>query len=109
MADKRVTAVVGATGMPGGGLVRALLADREYGMTVRALTRDVNSDKAKEFARLGAEVVTADVHDVGSLERAFTVPHFDVKGRSRSIVQAARPAGDLFAWLEINKARIPRS
>jgi uncharacterized protein YbjT (DUF2867 family) len=72
MADKRVIAVVGATGMQGNGLVRAILADREYGMTVRALTRDVNSDKAKELARLGAEVVAADVHDVDSLKRAFT-------------------------------------
>jgi uncharacterized protein YbjT (DUF2867 family) len=31
----------------------------------------VNSDKAKELARLGAEVVAADVHDVDSLKRAF--------------------------------------
>ena len=71
MAQKQVIAVVGATGMQGGGLVRAILADRESGMTVRALTRDVHSDKAKELSRLGAEVVAADVHDVGSLKRAF--------------------------------------
>lgn len=71
MADKQVIAVVGATGMQGGGLVRAILADRESGLMVRALTRNVNSDKAKELARLGAEVVAADVHDVDSLKRAF--------------------------------------
>lgn len=71
MADNQVIAVVGATGMQGGGLVRAILADRASGMTVRALTRNVNSDKAKELARLGAQVVAADVHDVGSLKRAF--------------------------------------
>lgn len=71
MADKQVIAVVGATGMQGGGLVRAILADPASGLTVRALTRDVHSDKAKELARLGAEVVAADVHDVESLKRAF--------------------------------------
>jgi len=71
MAEKQVIAVVGATGMQGGGLVRAILADPASGLTVRALTRDVHSDKAKELARLGAEVVAADVHDVESLKRAF--------------------------------------
>ena len=71
MGNKQIIAVVGATGMQGGGLVRAILADHTCGMTVRALTRDVNSDKAKALARLGAEVVAADVHDVESLKRAF--------------------------------------
>ena len=71
MAEKQVIAVVGATGMQGGGLVRAILADPASGFTVRALTRDVHSDKAKALARLGAEVVAADVHDVESLKRAF--------------------------------------
>ena len=71
MADKRVIAVVGATGMQGGGLARAILADEASGLTVRALTRNVNSNEAKELARLGAEVVAADVHDVDSLKRAF--------------------------------------
>ena len=71
MAEKQVIAVVGATGMRGGGLVRAILADPASGFTVRALTRDVHSDKAKELARLGAEVVAADVHDGESLKRAF--------------------------------------
>ena len=57
MGQKQVIAVVGATGMQGGGLVRAILADPSSGMTVRALTRDVSSDKARELARLGAAVV----------------------------------------------------
>ncbi len=71
MNDKRTIAVVGATGMQGGGLARAILADRTNGMSVRALTRDVHSEKAKELARLGAEVVATDVGDVESLKRAF--------------------------------------
>lgn len=52
-------------------MARAILADRTNGMAVRALTRDVHSDKAKELARLGAEVVATDVGDVESLKRAF--------------------------------------
>ena len=53
MTDKRTIAVVGATGAQGGGLVRAILADPNGGFAARALTRDVNSEKAKELARLG--------------------------------------------------------
>ncbi len=30
-----------------------------------------NSDKAEELAKLGAEVVAADIDDAGSLKRAF--------------------------------------
>jgi uncharacterized protein YbjT (DUF2867 family) len=71
MADKKVIAVVGATGAQGGGLVRAILSDKSGGFTARALTRDVNADKAKELAKLGAEVVAADVDDLESLKRAF--------------------------------------
>ena len=71
MADKKIIAVVGATGAQGGGLARAVLSDKSGGFAVRALTRDVRSDKAKELAELGAEVVAADVDDVESLKRAF--------------------------------------
>jgi len=71
MADKKIIAVVGATGSQGGGLVRAILADPNGGFAARALTRDPNSDKAKELAKLGAEVVKADVDDVESLKKAF--------------------------------------
>ena len=71
MADKKVIAVVGATGAQGGGLVRAIVNDPGSGFAVRALTRDVNSDKAKALAKLGAEVVTANLDDAGSLARAF--------------------------------------
>ncbi len=73
--DKKIIAVVGATGAQGGGLVRAILADPSGGFAVRALTRDVNSDKAKALARLGAEVVAANVDDVESMKRAFKGAH----------------------------------
>ena len=68
MADKKIIAVVGATGAQGGGLVRAILSDPGGAFAVRALTRDAESDKAKELAKLGAEVVAADVDDPESLE-----------------------------------------
>jgi uncharacterized protein YbjT (DUF2867 family) len=75
MADKKTIAVVGATGAQGGGVVRAILADAGGPFKARALTRDVNSEKAKELARLGAEVVAADVDDAESLRRAFEGAH----------------------------------
>jgi uncharacterized protein YbjT (DUF2867 family) len=71
MAQKQIIVVVGATGAQGGGLARAILSNPAGEFTVRALTRDPNSDNVKELARLGAEVVSADVDDVQSLKRAF--------------------------------------
>jgi uncharacterized protein YbjT (DUF2867 family) len=71
MQPKKIIAVVGATGAQGGGLVRAIMADPGGPFTARALTRDVNSAKARALAALGAEVVATDVDDAASLERAF--------------------------------------
>jgi uncharacterized protein YbjT (DUF2867 family) len=71
MPDKKIIAVTGATGAQGGGLARAILNDPRGGFGVRALTRDPGSDKARELASAGAEVVAADVDDPASLERAF--------------------------------------
>lgn len=67
----KIIAVVGATGAQGGGLVRAIINDKGGDYAVRAITRDVKSDKAKALATLGAEVVAASVDDSGSLKRAF--------------------------------------
>jgi uncharacterized protein YbjT (DUF2867 family) len=71
MAGKKIIAALGATGAQGGGLVRAILADPNGEFAVRALTRDVNSDKAKALAAAGAEVVAADADDEASLRKAF--------------------------------------
>ena len=71
MAEKKIIAVVGATGAQGGGLVRAILSDKNTGFTVRAITRDVQSDKAKGLAALGSEVVAADLDSPESLKKAF--------------------------------------
>jgi uncharacterized protein YbjT (DUF2867 family) len=70
MAGK-IIAVAGATGAQGGGVVRAILADKTGGFAARALTRDPKSDKAKALADLGAEVVQADLHDAAGVRRAF--------------------------------------
>ncbi len=71
MAQKKIIAVVGATGAQGGGLVRAIQNDPKGGFQARAITRNVNSDKAKSLAKLGAEVVAADVDNPESLKKAF--------------------------------------
>jgi len=75
MSDRKVIAVLGATGAQGGGLVRAILSDPNGGFAARALSRDVNGAKAKELAALGAEVVAADVDNPESLKRAFAGAH----------------------------------
>lgn len=71
MADKKIIAVVGATGTQGGALVRAILSEPHGPFAVRALTRDVNSEKAQELKKLGAEVVAADIDNVNNLKLAF--------------------------------------
>jgi len=71
MSEKKIIAVVGATGAQGGGLVRAILSNPGSGFAVRALTRDINSDSAKALKELGAEVIAADVDNADSLKSAF--------------------------------------
>jgi len=75
MAEKKIIAVVGATGAQGGGLVRAILGDPSGGFAARAITRNANSDKAKALAAAGAEVVEANLDDAESLKRAFRGAH----------------------------------
>jgi uncharacterized protein YbjT (DUF2867 family) len=70
MGEKTIV-VVGATGAQGGGLARAILADRTGEFAVRALTRDASSAKARALAASGAEVVEANADDAASLARAF--------------------------------------
>ena len=75
VAKKRTTkpiiVVTGATGAQGGGLVRAILADSKRSFAVRAVTRNKKSERAQELAKLGAEIVVADLDDLASLKRAF--------------------------------------
>jgi uncharacterized protein YbjT (DUF2867 family) len=131
MSDRKVIAVVGATGAQGGGLVRAIVSDRDAPFRVRALTRDVNSDKAKALAALGAETVAADIDDLESLKRAFAGAHaaycvtffwahFSPEkeiAEARAMAQAARRAGvrhviwstleDTRNWIPLSDERMP--
>jgi uncharacterized protein YbjT (DUF2867 family) len=131
MSDKKVIAVVGATGAQGGGVVRAILEDPKGGFAVRALTRDVKSPKAQELAKAGAEVVAADVDDPASLDRAFAGAygafcvtffwaHFSPEkeiAEARAMAQAAKRAGlqhviwstleDTRKWVPLSDDRMP--
>ncbi len=72
MADKKVIAVVGATGAQGGGLARAILADPGGGFAVRALTRDRRTPTARRRSRgSGPRSCRADIDDEASLTQAF--------------------------------------
>jgi uncharacterized protein YbjT (DUF2867 family) len=70
--EKKIIAVTGATGAQGGGLVRAILADKSGAFVARAITRNPAGDKARALAKLGVEVVAGDLDDVASLTKAFT-------------------------------------
>ena len=126
MADKKIIAVVGATGQQGSGLVKAILADPSGGFAARAITRDPNSDKARELARLGAEVVAGDVDDARSLEKAFAGAygaycvtffwaHFSPekeKAQAAAMAGAAKAAGVkhvIWSTLEDSRLSIPLS
>jgi nucleoside-diphosphate-sugar epimerase len=62
----KIIAVFGSTGAQGSSVVRALLANGSY--QVRALTDNVNSDKAKDLAsQNNCTVVKADLDNVDSL------------------------------------------
>ncbi|HEX9129517.1 MAG TPA: NmrA/HSCARG family protein [Gemmatimonadaceae bacterium] len=124
--DKKIIAVVGATGAQGGGLVNAILRDKKGPFAVRAITRDPNSAKAKALADAGAEVVAADVDDEKSLAKAFKGAHgaFCVTffwahlkpekelSQARNMAKAAKEAGVkhvIWSTLEDTRKSIPLS
>ena len=131
VADKKIIAVMGATGSQGGGLVRAIQSDPGGGFTARAITRDVNSDKAKALKDLGAEVVAADIDDEASLKKAFSGAygaycvtffwaHFSPEKEqqeARNMANAAKAAGlqhviwstleDTRKWIPLSDNRMP--
>jgi uncharacterized protein YbjT (DUF2867 family) len=124
--DKKIIAVVGATGAQGGGLVRAILNDKNGPFAARAITRKMDSDKAKALADAGAEVVAGDLDDVKSLKQAFEGAHgaFCVTNfwehfkpekelsQARNMAQAAKDAGVkhvIWSTLEDTRKSIPLS
>ncbi|KAK4161354.1 hypothetical protein QBC43DRAFT_323879 [Cladorrhinum sp. PSN259] len=72
----KILAVFGATGQQGGGLITHVLNDPELSKSykIRAITRDVNSGKAKQLAEK-VQVVQGDISDRSSLETALTGAH----------------------------------
>jgi uncharacterized protein YbjT (DUF2867 family) len=131
MADNKVIAVLGATGAQGGGLVRAILNDNSSEFTVRAITRNVNSDKAKALSDMGAEVITADIDNYESMVKAFTGAygvfavtnfweHFSAEketAQAASIAKASKEVNvqhiiwstleDTRNWISLNDNRMP--
>jgi uncharacterized protein YbjT (DUF2867 family) len=124
MADKKIIAVIGATGAQGGGLARAILADREGPFSLRAITRHPESEKAKPFAAAGAEVVAGDADDEASLRPAFagaygvycvtsfwehTSPEREL-AQASAMARAAKAAGVshvVWSTLEDTRLRVP--
>src|SRR5687768_1113633 len=131
MAEKKIIAVVGATGAQGGGLVRAIQNDRGGEFQARALTRNPDSEKARPLGTIGAEVVAADVNDAESLDRAFAGAygafcvtffwdHFSPEKEladARAMAEAAKRAGvrhviwstleDTRKWVPLDDLRMP--
>ena len=68
MNENKQVLVFGATGNVGGAVARELLA---RGWSVRAVTRNPQSEKAQALAKIGAYLVQADMEDRGSLAAAF--------------------------------------
>ena len=126
MSDEKIIAVLGATGAQGGGVVRAIHSDSRSEFTVRAITRKKDSDKAKDLAERGAEVVAADLDDEASLKEAFTGAHglFAVTNfwehfsadkeiaQVKNIASAAKAAGVqhvIWSTLEDTRIKVPLS
>ena len=122
--DKKIIAVMGATGAQGGGLARAILNDRDGGFALRAITRNPDSDKARALAAQGAEVVKADLDDPASLEAAFQGAygafcltnfweHFSGEketAQGRTLAEAAKKAGvkhAIWSTFEDSRQSIP--
>src|SRR6266436_5407890 len=66
--EKKLIAVIGATGQQGGGVVRALQASGQF--NVRALSRDPGNHR-----ELADEVVEADLNQPETLKAAFEGAH----------------------------------
>jgi len=126
MASKKIITVFGATGAQGGGLVRSILNDTAGEFSVRAVTRNANSDKAKELSKLGAEVVAADIDDPSTMQAAlknaygayfvtFYWAHYSPekeKAEAASYAKAAKDAGlkhVIWSTLEDTREFIPLS
>lgn len=73
----KILAVFGATGQQGSSVINHVLHDPELSQKykIRAITRDVNSEKAKQLKEEKVEVVQGDMLKRASLETALTGVH----------------------------------
>jgi uncharacterized protein YbjT (DUF2867 family) len=126
MSDKKVIVIFGATGGQGGGLAKVILDDPNSEFSVRAITRNINSEKARMLEQKGAEVVSANIDDPASLDRAlqgaygayfvtFFWEHFSPEkelSEARSMAAAAKKANlkhVIWSTLEDTRLFIPLS
>ncbi|KZT59944.1 NAD(P)-binding protein [Calocera cornea HHB12733] len=112
--SKKLVVVLGATGLQGGSVVSALLADGSY--AVRGVSRDPNSDSSKALAEKGVDMVAGDLSDKASLTSAFndawavfgvTMPFTPVPElqQGKNIVDACRAAHvALLVWSSLPNA-----
>ena len=131
MPDKKIIAVIGATGAQGGGLVRAIQADQSGSFAVRAITRNSNSEKAQALRSTGVEVVAGDADKPETLGKVFAGAHgaflltnfwehFSPEReltQARNMAQAAKAAGvphviwstleDTRRWVPLEDDRMP--
>ena len=70
---KQVVAVLGGTGLQGGGVVDALIGAGRF--AVRVPSRNPASDAARALAARGVEVVKADLLDPSTLRSALEGAH----------------------------------
>jgi nucleoside-diphosphate-sugar epimerase len=71
MSSPKLVAVYGATGSQGGSVVQSLLQNKDHTFTVRGITRNPDSEKAKALAAQGVEVVKADGFNKDQMVEAF--------------------------------------
>jgi uncharacterized protein YbjT (DUF2867 family) len=131
MTEKKIIAVIGATGAQGGGVVRAILADKSGSFAARAITRNPSSEKAEALRAAGAEVVAGDIDKPETLGKAFAGAygafcvtnfweHFSAERevtQARNMAQAAKAAGlrhviwstleDTRKWVPLEDNRMP--
>lgn len=131
MKNKKIIAVVGATGAQGGGLVRAILNDPNGGFKPRAITRNPSSEKAKKLKEMGAEVVEANIDNKESIIKAiegaygaFCVTNFwehfspeKEMQQAKNMAEAGKDAGiehviwstleDTRKWIPLDDDRMP--
>lgn len=115
MASKQLLTIFGATGNQGGSVIDTVLAipDLKAKYALRGITRDPSSAKSQTLASKGVEMVTGELNDLDSLEKAvagsygvFGVTDFwavmskDIEiQQGKNVFEAAKSAGvKHFVW-----------